>query len=103
MGEPTIHRSLCTGKSGTTKTDETTNPSLLSSIAGTALTALGAFSSNPQMMAAGLGSLSGGGGSSPYGGMSPQQGATGYGGQPAQNPWSWSGQLGNFRSSLGFG
>src|SRR5262245_8982316 len=77
-----------TGKSGTTRTDETSTPSTLSSIAGTALTALGAFSSNPQMAAAGLNSLAGGGSNQGYGMAPPQQQQTGYGGQPASNPWA---------------
>jgi hypothetical protein len=64
-----------TGRSGTTRTDETTSPSPLSSIAGIALTGLGAFTANPQMAAAGLGTLGGGGagGGAGYGSMAPQQ------------------------------
>src|SRR5262245_11099437 len=66
-----------TGKSGTETTKETSTPSALQSIAGVALTGLGAFTANPQMAAAGLNSLAGGGMGGGYGGygggMAPQQ------------------------------
>jgi len=81
-----------TGKSGTEKTDSTSTPSPLSTIAGVALTGLGAFTANPMMMGAGLGSLAGarggggggGGYGDPYGGgMAPQP--TSYWGGPSSN------------------
>jgi hypothetical protein len=84
-----------TGKSGTEKTTQTSSPSVLSSIAGTALTALGAFTANPQMAGAGLSSLAGGGG-----GMSPPAGGSGGGwGVPAQPlPWMSRETLAGFRN-----
>src|SRR5262245_40561795 len=88
-----------TGKSGTQTTTEKTSPSALQSIAGVALTGLGAFTANPQMAAAGLGSLAGGGGygaggyGGGYGSMAPQQAYKPSWQAPAEfsGPWSWSG------------
>jgi hypothetical protein len=85
-----------TGKSGTEKTTQTSNPSLLSSIAGTALTALGAFTANPQMAAAGLGSLSGGGMGGGYGGGGGGGGGFGVPAQPL--PWMSSQTLSGYRN-----
>src|SRR5262245_1237092 len=74
-----------TGKSGTEKTDTTTTPSPISTIAGTALTALGAFTGNPMMMGAGLGGLAGGGGMA--GGYGGGGGDGGWGRPVASAPW----------------
>jgi hypothetical protein len=88
-----------TGKSGTEKTTSTSSPSVLSSIAGAALTGLGAFTANPQMAAAGLSSLAGGGGmAGGYGGNQQGPAAMPSTWGMSSNPWGSSWNLSGYRA-----
>jgi hypothetical protein len=86
-----------TGKSGTEQTDTTTTPSALSTIAGAALTGLGAFTANPQMAAAGLGSL-GGGMAGGYGQNQQGAAATPQTWGMSSNPWGSSWNMSGYRA-----